>query len=259
MDMDGVLYHGSQRLPHVLEFLQCFHTTPKIFITNNPLYSPREIVARLFAMGIVQIKPQQIINSAMVCQHYLQEHFEQIRFFNIGGGHLLELLSEIGQFDTENANLVVVGEGEGLDYQTLTIAINLIIKNGAKLICTNPDTTVDAHIDNHHRILPGGGALVAAIERACGQRAVYMGKPEPYLYQRALKLLDLEPSQCLMIGDRADTDIAGAARLGIATALVRTGRLLPQMALPDDLPPPDFDCDHLCDLACQLSTTVHCD
>jgi len=115
------------------------------------------------------------------------------------------------------------------------LGINLILKQGAMLVCTNPDHSVDATIEGEHWVLPGGGALVAPFAAATGVAPVFIGKPEPLLYRMALQRLNVRAKDCLMVGDRPDTDIAGAAALGMKTALVRTGRFAPGQAFPEAL------------------------
>jgi NagD protein len=110
---------------------------------------------------------------------------------------------------------------------------------------TNPDINVDATIDGEHRLVPGGGALVAPFAVASGVKPVIIGKPNTLLFEMALEQLDCPPEHCLMIGDRPDTDIAGTAAIGMQTALVRTGRFAPGEIYPDELPRPDWDVECL--------------
>jgi len=93
--------------------------------------------------------------------------------------------------------------------------------------------------------MPGGGALVAPFIVATGQQPITIGKPNPLLYEIALQELNVQASDCLMIGDRPDTDILGAQQLGIQTALVRTGRFAPGEELPDNMLTPDWDVENL--------------
>jgi HAD superfamily hydrolase (TIGR01450 family) len=163
----------------------------------------------------------------------------------VGAEGLHLALREVGVEDPAQADFVVVGEGPGLDYASLTRGINLIVKQGARLVATNPDVNVDATIDGQHRLVPGGGALVAPFAVASGVQPVIIGKPHPLLFEMALEQLGCEPEHCLMIGDRPDTDIAGAGAIGMKTALVRTGRFAPGEPWPDGLPRPDWDAGNL--------------
>jgi len=248
LDMDGVLYHGERRLPGAAEFLQRIRRHPHCFITNNPILSPAEVAEKLARMGLPKPEPKQIITSAQATARWLEQEKPGFRYFAVGAAGLHQALRQVGSEDSRHADFVVVGEGPGLDFESLTTGINLIVKQGARLVGTNPDINVDATIDGEHRLVPGGGALVAPFAVAGGVEPVIIGKPHPLLFEMALEQLDCRPQRCLMIGDRPDTDIAGAAALGMQTALVRTGRFAPGEPYPQDLPRADWDLDNLDDL-----------
>lgn len=245
LDMDGVLYHGSRVLPHAIAFMRAVAAIPRVFITNNPIATPVQVADRLAGMGFERPDPAQILTSALATARYLARRRPGFRYFAVGAPGLDAELSRFGIADAEHADYVVVGEGEGLDYERLTRGIDLILEQGAELISTNPDPTVDAYVDGRHCVLPGGGALVAPFEVATGRRALTIGKPHPLLFEMALQQLGFNASDCIMVGDRVDTDIAGAQALGIPAALVRTGRFGPDAAWPDDLPPPTWDAPDL--------------
>jgi len=252
LDMDGVLYHGDRPLPGAAEFLAAIADIPHRFITNNPIRSPAQIAAALADMGLPCGGEHSIITSAQATADWLARSKPGFRYFAVGASGLHQALRQRGSEDPEHADFVVIGEGPGLDYQQLTIGINLIIKQGARLIGTNPDHSVDANVDGQHQVLPGGGALLAPFAIAAGVTPTVIGKPQPLLYQMAMAQLGCEAQHCLMIGDRPDTDIAGAAALGMRTALVRSGRFLPGDAWPANLPRPDWDVNDLTSLLTQF-------
>lgn len=247
-DMDGVLYHGEQVIPAALEFFDWIGDLPRAFVTNNPILTPADYADKLARLGFPRPDPNHIISAGIATAQYLQQQKPGFKYFAIGAEGLHQVLVQYGTNDSKHADFVVVGEGPGIDFDTLTTGLNLIQQQGAQLICTNPDNSVDA-VHNGQRIArPGGGALVAPLEIASGQKATIIGKPEAILYQMALNVLGLKAHQCLMIGDRPDTDIAGATRLGIKTALVRTGRFAVGDAWPKGLGPADFDVRDLFEL-----------
>lgn len=252
LDMDGVLYHGERPLPGAAGFLTRIAHLPHAFVTNNPIRTPAEVGDLLQGMGLPRPPVERILTSADATADWLSRTRPGFRWFAVGASGLHAALARAGTEDKEAADFVVVGEGPGLDYETLTIGINLILKRGARLVATNPDTTVDAHRAGHHLILPGGGALVAPFAAATGVIPLVIGKPEPLLYQMAMARLEATADICLMVGDRPDTDVAGAARLGMWTALVRTGRFGAGDPWPDDLPRPDWDAVDLPALAAAL-------
>lgn len=252
LDMDGVLYHGDSPLPGAAELLRRIAHRPHAFVTNNPIRTPEQVADAFAAMGLPRPDPQSVITSALATARWLARGRTGLRYFAVGAGGLDQALRSVGRPDAQAADVVVVGEGPGLDYETLTTGINLILGRGARLVCTNPDTTVDGLRDGQPAVLPGGGALVAAFAAATGVTPTVIGKPEPLLYEMALERLGCVAGACLMVGDRPDTDIAGAERLGMWTALVRTGRFAPGQAWDCGLPRPDFDTLDLPDLMDRL-------
>ncbi len=253
LDMDGVLYHGDHALPGAADFLDAIASIPHLFITNNPILPPAAVVARLQRLGLPAYDPADVLTSAQATARWLAREQPGFRYFAVGADGLHQALAEVGTADAARADFVVTGEGPGLDFASLTTGINLLIKGGARLVATNPDTTVDAMRDGEHLVLPGGGALVAPFAVASGQQPVVIGKPNPLLYEMALDRLGLVAGECLMIGDRPDTDIAGAARLGMHTALVRTGRFAPGAPWPDGLPVAEIDVADLAALRTALA------
>jgi HAD superfamily hydrolase (TIGR01450 family) len=250
--MDGILYHGDTPLAYAKYFLSKISDIPHVFVTNNPTKTPQQVVTKLAKMGFVVPQPEQIITSALVTADWLYQQNTDFRFFAVGSSALHESLARYGKSDDKKADFVVVGEGAGLDYASLTTGINLIIKGGARLVATNPDVNVDHVVNGRHVLLPGGGALVAPFTVATGQEPVVIGKPAPLLFEYALQYLGVAPAQCLMVGDRPDTDIIGAQKMGIQTALVRTGRFKESEILPEGIEP-DYDVADLLELSKTLS------
>lgn len=242
--MDGVLFHGDRALPGAKALLDAIADRPHCFVTNNPIRSPAAIIEHFAALDLPLPSAEQIITSAQATADWLLTQRAGFRYFAIGGEGLHQALSAVGTADPHNADFVVVGEGPGLDFETLTTGINLVLKRGARLVCTNPDHNVDATLDGRHRVLPGGGALVAPFVVATGKTPVFIGKPHARLYEMALARLGLHAGDCVMVGDRPDTDIAGAQALGMRTALVRSGRFAAGDTLPEGVLP-DWDCADL--------------
>lgn len=227
-----------------------FAGIPHCFVTNNPIRTQEGIQRHFAALGLPVPNADQIVTSALATAVWLDERCPGFRYFAVGARGLHDALSRVGVEDPVNADFVVVGEGEGIDFEALTVGINLILQGGAELVCTNPDDNVDETVDGRHRVLPGDGALVAPFAVATGREPVFIGKPHPLLYRMASRQMGLAPEDCVMVGDRPDTDIAGAAALGMRTALVRSGRFARGLPLDAGVLP-DWDCD---DLPALLST-----
>ena len=252
LDMDGVLYHGEQVLDGAVAFMDRISAHSHVFLTNNPALPPCRVADRLERLGFPRPEERLIVTSAEATAWWLAREKPGFRYFAVGADGLDAALREQGRADEDDADFVVVGEGHGLDFDSLTTGINLVLSKGARLVVTNPDTTVDATLNGQHVVLPGGGALVAPFVAATGRQPVVIGKPGPLLYELAMARIGVEPDHCIMIGDRPDTDIAGASRAGMRTALVRTGRFAPGKDYPAGLPVPDWDVGSLRELADEL-------
>jgi len=251
LDMDGVLYHGDNVLPGARDFVKRIQAYPHCFVTNNPMRTPAAIAQRLQQLGFPNVDASSIITSAMATRLWLQQQASPCCYYAVGGEALQHELEKIGSQDAEQADFVVVGEGYGLDFDSLTTGINLIL-NGAQLVGTNPDACVNYVHKGKPMVLPGGGALLAPFAVATGVTPVIIGKPEPLLFQLALQQLQMQAQDCVMIGDRPDTDIHGAAQLGIQTALVRTGQFAAGERYPEALLTPTWDVLDLASLAEQI-------
>jgi 4-nitrophenyl phosphatase len=116
------------------------------------------------------------------------------------------------------AEYVVVGWDRQLSWAKLAEA-TLLINAGARLVGTNPDRSYPTE----RGVVPGNGAQLAALEAASGVKAFVVGKPEPWMYEEAMRRMDARPETTAVIGDRLDTDIPGGVRLGLTTALVLSG------------------------------------
>jgi 4-nitrophenyl phosphatase len=128
--------------------------------------------------------------------------------------HGFRVLSE----KDSKADVVVASMDFTLTYDKLRHA-SLLIQNGSFFVGTNPDAT----LPTPQGFIPGSGTVIGALEIASGQNARIIGKPQPALYEIALQRLQTAPDHTLAIGDRLETDIAGAQAAGIHTALVLSG------------------------------------
>jgi 4-nitrophenyl phosphatase len=222
LDLDGVIYRGLRPLPGAQEFVAALRRRgmPFAFATNNSAHTGGDYVNRLEGMGIV-VSPEQIITSAVCAAEYLHHREDSPEeVFVIGGPGLRAALIEAGfaLTDAPAADAVVVGLDVELTYARLRDACSAI-RRGAMFVAANRDANLPVEDD----LWPGGGAIVAAIETSTGKAPVVVGKPEPFLFETALRRLGTPAAETLMVGDQVATDIAGAARVGMPTALVLSG------------------------------------
>ena len=231
LDMDGVVWRDAQPLgdlPAIFAQIAALNLQV-VFITNNATRSVAQYVARLQSLG-VPVKPEQVLNSALAAAHALQEAFPRgARVHVLGEGGLRDTLAEAGFriADTEGKgegesqprpDAVVVALDRECTYAKLREA-TLHIRAGALFIGTNPDRTFPTPAG----LVPGAGAIIAALEAATDRPARIVGKPQPLLFHMALERLGIAPAEALVVGDRLETDIAGGQAAGCRTALVLSG------------------------------------
>jgi NagD protein len=219
-DMDGVIYHGARLLEGSKGFVNWLKARNKrfLFLTNSSGRSPRELHQRLRHMGI-EVGEDHFITSAMATAHFIASQCPGGRVYAIGDAGLYQALYEAGlSIDENRPDYVVVGETRSYNYETIEIAIHLVL-GGAKLIGTNPDVTGPSE----KGIIPACRALIAPVEMSTGRQAYFIGKPNPLMMRHALKLLGCQREETVIIGDRMDTDIVAGIESGIDTALVLSG------------------------------------
>jgi NagD protein len=220
IDMDGVIYRGSELIAGAEQFVrQLMDTaTPFLFLTNNSQRTRRDVATKLHRMGI-PVADRHIYTCAMATARFLAQQKPGGTAFVIGEGGLLNALHMNGFSIVDHApDYVVVGEGRTVTSETLEMAVEMILR-GAKLIATN----LDPNCPTKSGTRPGCGATVALLEMATGLRAFSVGKPSPVMMRAARKELGLSTSQTVMVGDTMETDILGGVQMGYRTVLVLSG------------------------------------
>lgn len=221
LDMDGVLWRGREPLPGVPEFFRFLQSQglPYALATNNSTTSVDAYITRLADVG-APAAPDQVITSAVATAAYVKRHYPpDTPIYIVGESGLHQALADNGfRFDPDAARLVIAGLDRQLTYEKIRIAAGRI-RAGADFIGTNPDRTFPMP----EGLIPGAGTVLAAIEAATDVLPLVIGKPEPPMFEVTADRLGTTPDTTLMIGDRLDTDILGAQRAGLRTALVLTG------------------------------------
>lgn len=219
-DMDGVLVHDDVALPGAAEFLQELKRTERSFLvlTNNSIYTPRDLSARL-ARGGIELAEENIWTSALSTAAFMEDQAPGATVYAIGEVGLTTALHESGMIlSDKDAEYVVLGETLSWSLPAITRAINLII-GGARFIATNPDPTGPTP----EGIVPATGAVAAMITKATGVKPYYCGKPNPYMMRAALNRIGAHSEHTVMVGDRMDTDVISGLEAGMRTILVLTG------------------------------------
>ncbi|GAB4519439.1 MAG: HAD-IIA family hydrolase [Anaerolineae bacterium] len=230
MDMDGVLWRGNESLPGLIELFEWLHEAgvPYALATNNSSRTPADYVTKLARLGVPDVPERSIVTSGTATAAYLQTRYMPgTRVLVVGMEGLRQMIADAG-FDVEEddsapVDVVVAGVDFELTYARLKQA-TLLIRGGADFVGTNPDKTFPAP----EGLVPGAGSIIAALQAATDVTPVMIGKPGEPMFRTALDVLGTAPANTLMIGDRVDTDIAGAQAVGMQTALVFTGVTTPE-------------------------------
>jgi len=258
IDLDGVIYRGDEPIPEAISFLEMIQNYPYLFLTNNSSITPAAVLDQLVKLGVRHCGIKNILTSAMATAGYLHRVTPGFTYYAVGGPGLHAALAEYGTVDEDAPDYVVVGEGEGLDYHTVTMGITMLLRGRSKLIGTNLDVNLDGTYNGRPAVLPGCGALIAPFQVGSGIEPLFVGKPSQLMYQQGLNALGRKPGEVFMIGDRPETDIKGAAQTGVRTILVTTGRFRRGDPYPLNTPRPDLIINSLAELdITQLKAMVH--
>ncbi len=227
LDMDGVVYIGDRPLPGTQKFLDYLEASGRkwLCITNNSSKTPEMFVEKLARMN-VRATAANVLGSAQATATWLAheaplKNRSRGKVIMIGEEGLRAALLE-NQFeiieDADEADFVVSGINFQLTYEMLARA-TLAIRKGARFIGTNPDPS----FPSERGLVPGTGSILSLLNTATGKEATVIGKPNAGMFEQAMDRLGVTADETLMVGDRYDTDIAGAIRLGMQTVGVLSG------------------------------------
>ncbi len=220
-DMDGVIYRGKELIPGANDFVAHLraHDIPFVFLTNNSEQSPLDLARKLDGMGIHGLTEANFITAAIATAQFLHAQRPHSTAYVLGGAGLAAALYNVGYSITESRpEYVVVGKTANFSFTTLRKAAQLI-DGGAKFIGTNPDMVDPVEGGTE----PAAGAILAAVQAATGRAPYIVGKPNSLMMIYARQMLGAHAEDCVMIGDRMDTDIVGGLEAGMRTALVLSG------------------------------------
>ena len=251
LDMDGVLWKDNESigdLKSVFQKIEHLGLTT-VLATNNATRTVDQYQDKVRSFGL-ELEPWQFVNSAHATVNYLQKQYPGGGpIFIIGSEALIDTLSGAGYYYSEgNVMAVVAGMDRVLTYEKLSHA-TLLIRSGVPFIGTNPDRTFPTPIG----LVPGTGAILAALQAACDQEPIICGKPAPEMYLVAMQRMNTLPEETLVVGDRAETDIIGAQAIRCRCALVLSGVTTVEQAKAWS-PSPDIIAADLTEVLEQLST-----
>jgi 4-nitrophenyl phosphatase len=221
IDMDGVLWQGDTPMPGLHEFFDVLKRRQIKFVlaTNNNTQTPEGFVQKARKLG-VEVSLEQVVTAAVATVDYLCSKYSLgSRIHVVGEAALKNLISDAG-FTLADMSVcaVVATMDRQLTYEMLKRA-TLLIRAGADFIGPNPDTSYPTQ----EGIVPGGGAILAAISAASDCQPLIIGKPESWMFRISMERMQLGVEETASLGDRLATDIAGGQRLGLKTILVLSG------------------------------------
>lgn len=220
MDMDGVVVHGDHLIDGAQELIDRLQGSGVKFLilTNNSIYTQRDLAARLRFMGL-EVPLESLYTSALATARFLHAQHPAGTAYVVGEAGLTTALHDVEYTLSENEpDYVVLGETTSYSFERISRAIRLVMA-GSRFIATNPDPIGPGR----GGLLPATGALAALISRASGVDAYFVGKPNPLMLRTALRELDVHSEEAIMVGDRMDTDIVMGTESGMETVLVLTG------------------------------------
>jgi NagD protein len=218
--MDGVLIADGSMIEGAGRFLERLRTTGRRFLilTNNSLFTPRELRDQLSGMGI-EVAEGQLWTSALATAQFVHSQRPQGTAFVIGEESVHLALHDVGyRENSKDPDYVVLGETQEYSFGDFATAIRLI-EGGSHFVATNPEPTGPSPDGS----LPGCGAMAAIIERATGVKPYFVGKPNSMMIREAMNVLQTHANTAVMIGDRMETDILSGIRAGLETILVLSG------------------------------------
>ena len=222
LDLDGVVYIGHEAVPHAASSLAEAREagTRVAFVTNNASRTPDAVAAHLRSLG-VESGPDDVVTSAQAAATLLRERLPQGSSVYLIGGEGLEVaLREVGLEPLVDADAgvdaVVQGYGPDMPWRRV-VAGAILVRSGHYWVASNMDRTIPTGLG----VGPGNGALVELVARFSGRTPVVAGKPEPPLLHEVERRTSAK--RPLFVGDRLDTDMAGAFNVGWPSLLVRTG------------------------------------
>jgi glycerol 3-phosphatase-2 len=237
LDLDGCVYVGDEVIPGAPEAVSALRAAgkPLAFVTNDARRAPEEYVLKLWALG-VQASLEEVVTVGRTIQHVLAEQGRRRRAYVIGSAAIFRHVADSGQrivngTDAEtSADIVVIAGHDDLRYAELQVATRAVLA-GAEMLAAGRDRT----FPERDGPSPGTGAVLAALEYATQRQARVVGKPDPQIFLSALERLG--PGRGLVIGDRLDSDLAGAAAAELDGAIVLTGATSPEAGAAADPAP----------------------
>jgi 4-nitrophenyl phosphatase len=243
IDMDGVLFVENRPMARLSDFIAFLRREGIEFMlaTNNSGSTPAQYAAKLARMG-ADVSPDEILTSGTTTAQWLaRQYLPGARMHVFGEDAFREAMTDVGfVLADEDVAVVAASIDWGVSYEKIRRAA-LLIRRGARFVATNVDPTRPTE----EGLVPGTGAILAAIEVGAGVKPTVVGKPEPIMFELAMTKMGATPAATATLGDRIDTDMVGGVRAGCSTILVLSGSTSREEA---EAYGPDFMFEDIADL-----------
>lgn len=221
IDLDGTMFNGDEVIEGAIDFIDRLNDSciPYLFLTNNATRQPQEILKKFENMGF-KTTVSHIYTSALAMKDYLEQEYNSPSVYLVGTDSFRKTLidgSRITVNETE-VDAVVMGLDTSVTYDKIIAACRLI-QQGAQFLATNPDIKIKSSFG----FSPGNGSFVKLVSEVTGVKPTIIGKPNHYILDGALSLLNMPANDVAMIGDNYDTDILTGINGGLNTIHVSTG------------------------------------
>lgn len=221
IDLDGTMYKGNQNIEGAREWIALLQKEKAeyLFVTNNATRTRLQNKEHMLKLGFTNIHERDFFTSAMASAGYIARHFDQRRAAYLGEAGMEEaLLANNFQICEHRADFLFVGLQKQADYMDYSHALNILL-GGAKLVGTNSDRRLP---DGDHYLI-GNGAVVEMLGYASDQIPLTIGKPNSSMMEEVLLYLGKAKSECIVLGDNLETDIAFGMKNGMDTIFVSSG------------------------------------
>jgi len=251
VDLDGTVYRGDSLVEGAdsgVETLRAANVDV-LFVSNKAIERRADYVRKLTDLGL-EVSRDRVVNSGWVTAVYVADRYPEVEAFVVGEDPLITEFETAGIAVARDSpgDLLVVSMDRSFTYEKLDLAMRTL-DDGAPFLATNPDRTCPTESG----AIPDAAGMIGAVEGVTGREPdAVLGKPSETMVETALATVDADPEECLVVGDRLETDILMGERAGMTTVLVLSGVTDRETLAASDVQP-DHVLESLGDIASVLA------
>ncbi len=223
LDIDGVIGRGKKPIPEGVEAVKRLREMGKkiLFVSNNSTRSRRIMLERFKDYGL-EVSEEEVLIATYATARLIAKEKRNAKVYTTGEEGLKEELRLAGLeiVDYRDAEYLVVGSNRGINFQIMTEALRLCLREDVRYVAVNPDRVFPAEDGP----IPGTGMIIGALYWMTGREPdVVVGKPSEVIMREALNILNLKPEEVVVVGDQIEIDVLAGKKIGATTVLVLTG------------------------------------